>query len=222
MQVDYSKRALLKFLDFAAENGLMQPATVNARQVAVSRLLTDLTDGEEADVRTIDLDVAAQKFANRSGDLSPETLAAYKRRAGIAIDEFIEWNENPAEYQPRPFGRRGHRPPTPDEIDHLRRGRHQPSPEEISNLREARGGGRGGHGEHGGRHGGRGGRGEWFEARRGGMGGRPGMSNGLPLSFPLRPDFLAQVVVPRDLTTAEAKRLSAFLLTLASDYEPTV
>ncbi len=201
MQAEYSKSALLRFLDFAAENGLMRTATVNARQVAVSRLLNELTDGEEADVRSIDLNLAAEKFANRNSDLSPETLATYKRRAGIAISEFVDWMENPAEYQPRGFNRRGN---------------HQSSPEEIDHLRHARGGGRRG------KHGRRGAGGMRFEARQGGkMGGRSGISNGLPLSFPLRPDFLAQVVVPRDLTTAEAKRLSAFLLTLASDYELT-
>ena len=33
----------------------------------------------------------------------------------------------------------------------------------------------------------------------------------LAMPFPLRPDFLAQIVVPRDLTKEEAKRLAAFL-----------
>lgn len=45
-------------------------------------------------------------------------------------------------------------------------------------------------------------------------------SLGLPLSYPLRPDFLAQVVIPRDLTAEEARRLGAFLLTLAVDFRP--
>jgi hypothetical protein len=45
-------------------------------------------------------------------------------------------------------------------------------------------------------------------------------SAGLPMSFPLRPDFLAQVVIPRDLTADEARRLGAFLLTLAADFRP--
>jgi hypothetical protein len=39
----------------------------------------------------------------------------------------------------------------------------------------------------------------------------------LALPFPLRPNFLAQVVVPRDLTREEAKRLAAFLDALAQD-----
>lgn len=46
-------------------------------------------------------------------------------------------------------------------------------------------------------------------------------STGLPLSYPLRPDFLAQVVIPRDLTAEEARRLGAFLMTLAADFRPT-
>ncbi|MEP6571295.1 MAG: hypothetical protein ABJD11_01325 [Gemmatimonadota bacterium] len=52
----------------------------------------------------------------------------------------------------------------------------------------------------------------------------PGFSTvnheGLPLPFPIRPDFLAQVIVPRDLSMQEARRLGAFLLTLAVDFRP--
>lgn len=40
---------------------------------------------------------------------------------------------------------------------------------------------------------------------------------GLALTYPLRTDFMVQVVIPRDLTTLEFKRLSAFLATLVSD-----
>lgn len=43
---------------------------------------------------------------------------------------------------------------------------------------------------------------------------------GLSLNYPLRQDFLAQVVIPRDLTAEEARRLGAFLLTLAADFRP--
>lgn len=43
----------------------------------------------------------------------------------------------------------------------------------------------------------------------------------LNLSFPLRADFLAHVQVPRDLTSAEAGRLGAFIRTLALDFEPS-
>ena len=42
----------------------------------------------------------------------------------------------------------------------------------------------------------------------------------ISLDFPLRPDLLAQVVVPRDLTVEEARRMGAFLVTLAADFRP--
>lgn len=39
---------------------------------------------------------------------------------------------------------------------------------------------------------------------------------GLVYDFPLRADFMAQLVLPRDLTSAEAKRLMAFLESLVT------
>lgn len=35
------------------------------------------------------------------------------------------------------------------------------------------------------------------------------------LPFPIRPDFLAQIVIPRDLSQVEADRLCAFVKVLA-------
>lgn len=54
----------------------------------------------------------------------------------------------------------------------------------------------------------------------GGKGGSAAPADGLGLSYPLRTDFLAQIVVPRDLKADEAKRIGAFILTLAADYKP--
>jgi hypothetical protein len=44
---------------------------------------------------------------------------------------------------------------------------------------------------------------------------------GIALSFPVRPGFLAHVVVPADLTVDEARRMGVFLLTLAPDFRPS-
>lgn len=49
----------------------------------------------------------------------------------------------------------------------------------------------------------------------------PTRAHGMSLEYPLRPDLLAQVVVPRDLTVEEARRMGAFLVTLAVDFRPT-
>ena len=48
----------------------------------------------------------------------------------------------------------------------------------------------------------------------------PAPSAGIALDYPLRPDLLAQVVVPRDLTVDETHRMGAFLVTLAVDFRP--
>lgn len=53
--------------------------------------------------------------------------------------------------------------------------------------------------------------------RREGAVAAPG---GIALEYPLRPEQSAQVVVPRDLTMDEARRMGAFLLTLAVDFRP--
>ena len=43
---------------------------------------------------------------------------------------------------------------------------------------------------------------------------RPDGVRWLALNFPLRPDFLAEIVVPFDLTPREAERLAAFIKAL--------
>ncbi len=47
----------------------------------------------------------------------------------------------------------------------------------------------------------------------------PAVAAGLSYAFPMRADFLAQVVVPRDMTSNEARRLTRFIMTLAQDFE---
>jgi hypothetical protein len=44
--------------------------------------------------------------------------------------------------------------------------------------------------------------------------------DGMAHDYPLRPDLLAKIVVPRDLTVEEARRMGAFLVTLAVDFRP--
>jgi hypothetical protein len=47
-----------------------------------------------------------------------------------------------------------------------------------------------------------------------------GTNAGIAFDFPLRSGFLARMVLPRDLTVDEARRMGAFLLTLAADFKP--
>jgi hypothetical protein len=44
-------------------------------------------------------------------------------------------------------------------------------------------------------------------------------ASGLAYNFPLRPDFMAQLVLPQDLSTKEARRLADMLATLVTTEE---
>lgn len=183
MSTDYSKDALLRFLDTVVAKGLMNANTAGGLKAACSRILDDLAVGD--DVRGVDVNTAVVRYNNRNpGALSPNSLAEYQRRVTRAIADFISWSENPAEFKPKRKGT-----PTRNGKKTEPRGDRQlstPRPEAPAHS------------------------------------GSPTASTsaGLPLSYPLRPDFLAQVVIPRDLTAEEARRLGAFLLTLAADFRP--
>jgi hypothetical protein len=185
MTADYSKEAFLKFLDYLSDKGLIKSQTIRGWRSAALKLMADLSEDEERDIRTVDLDLAVHKTANRDSiSVSPESLKAYRSRVALAIQEFISWRDDPATYKPR--GLNGKSRPKPSNERATPQERVSKGASKVPEKREA----------------------------------ETMASSGLTLSFPLRSDFLAQVVIPRDLTAIEAKRLGAFLLTIAVDYQP--
>jgi hypothetical protein len=182
MGEDYSKRAFMEFMDYVADKGLVKVETARTWRVAASKLLVDV--GDDEDVRPLEVEVLTRKAANRNGDLSPETLNAYRKRVQLARKEFLAWRENPINYKPQSFSRN---------LRPAQNGERAPKAEKQPQGRQA-------------------------DAT---PKEKPSVTNGLPLSYPLRPDFLAELIIPRDLKTDEARRLGAFLLTLAADYKPS-
>lgn len=186
MSSDFSKNALIKFLDTVVAKGLMNANTAGGVKAACSRILDDLADTD--DVRGVDVNTAVVRYNNRNpGALSPNSLSQYQRRVSRAISDFVSWVENPAGFKPRARGASGKNGRKTENISSGRAvANHLEMPLPAAHAAS------------------------------------PGpTSTGLPLSYPLRSDFLAQVVIPRDLTSEEARRLGAFLLTLAADFRPT-
>lgn len=185
MSADYSKNALMKFLDTVVAKGLMNAHTAAGLKAACAKILDDVSDNE--DVRGIDINTSVIRYNNRNpGILAPNSLAEYQRRVSRAIFDFVRWAEDPAGFKPRSRGgaKNGRKMEVkPDKRATAHEQNPPPPPAHGIPAGSA--------------------------------------SAGLPLSFPLRPDFLAQVVIPRDLTAEEARRLGAFLLTLASDFRPS-
>ena len=193
MDPDYSKVALFRFIETAQRQGLFNPNTGAGYRAAASRLLDDVADGD--DVRGIDVETAVVKYHNRHpGELAPESLRSYENRLRRLLAEFAKYNEAPADYKPR---RRG-----------VARGR------VIRDVVESLGLSVVGRGDLAASEAAATGAGSAFDASS------PTPSPSLAMSYPLRENFVAQVVLPRNLTTDEARRLCAFIRTLAVDFAP--
>jgi hypothetical protein len=192
MDHDYSFDALRRFLQFVGEKGLVSGSVAQGWRVATGKILQDLSEAETADVRKINIDLALRKFVNRNpGKLSPNSLSEYKRRAATAIEEFLAWTKDPSGYHPK-TGISSRPPGTAKRATSPDREKKKPTGSSTGLSAPMSGS---------------------PESQP------PSHMGGLPLPYPLRPDFLAQVVIPRDMTTEEAKRLGAFLLTLAVDFK---
>ena len=186
MSSDFSKNALMRFLDTVVAKGLMNANTAGGLKAACSRILDDLAATD--DVRGVDVNTAVVRYNNRNpGALSTNSLAEYQRRVSRAISDFVSWVENPASFKPRARGASGKNGLKAENASKQRAAAaHSDTPVHTVHAASS-----------------------------------APTSTGLPLSYPLRPDFLAQVVIPRDLTAEEARRLGAFLMTLAADFRPT-
>jgi len=187
---EYSKAKLLQFLNMLATKGLVNSHTAGSWKAAVERLLGDIE--ESADVRTVDVPTAARRYHNKNpGLLSPGSLNAYEKRTQRSIEEFIKYTEAPSAYKApgRPLGK-----PNGDKAKAKKGG----APEEAGNVDAQL-------------------TSHHIAARAGVITATVRATPGLSLEFPMRPDFLAQIVVPRDMNTLEAKRLSRFILSLAHD-----
>jgi len=95
----YSTDDLVDFLDHAGDRGLMPAATAQALAVASRNVLGVLTDAERADLSKHDLDAVIKRFNNkRARDFTPASLKEYGRRVHRAVDLFLNWRADPANF----------------------------------------------------------------------------------------------------------------------------
>jgi hypothetical protein len=188
-----NKAGLNQFLKMLTEKGWVNSNTGGALKAAVSKILSEVA--AEQDVRGIDVDMEVRRFNNLNpGDLSPDSLATYGKRVKLAISNYISYVEDPTKYKPPG------RPATngnsaPKKTEKAVRNTSNDNVTDVAVLEpipapapvQPRA--------------------ETFIATEA----------NLAMPFPLRPGYLAQVVIPRDMKKAEAARLCAFIMTLAVD-----
>ena len=95
----YSADDLLDFLGHAGDRGLVPAATAQALAVASRNVLGVLTEEEKDDLSQLDLEAAIKRFNNkRAKDFNPSSLTAYGGRVRRAVDLFLQWRDDPANF----------------------------------------------------------------------------------------------------------------------------
>jgi len=102
---DHSVKALVDFLEYASNKGLLNKSTANAKRIAVERIFEVAEESERADVTQIDLSSLMHRFMNLAGSgFKPDSLSTYQSRVRSSIDEFVAWKANPMGFKPTKRG----------------------------------------------------------------------------------------------------------------------
>jgi hypothetical protein len=187
--MDFSKQALLDFIEVSIEKGRMNRNTGGGIRAACRKILEQVA--ADADVRSVDVTAEVVQYNNRHpSELSSDSLRVYESRVRSVIESFVQSVTDPTGYKlpgkmnggkaARTSKKVGEKDAKPAAAEPLESATAPPHSAAVHTRAAA-------------------------------------TDTSLALPFPLRPTFLAQVVVPRDMTKEEAKRLSAFLDALAHD-----
>lgn len=201
MEADYSLDALLKFIEYARDKGLVNKTTGRNWRSAIGQLLNNLPPEELADVRKVDLDAELRKVINQgTNDMSPKTMNTYVTRAKSAIQQFSDYSNDPAAYKPQApnRGRISSNEKQKSPNNRVTKRSDNPKSEENKIVPDS----------------------SSTDTHANSDKVDHNMQS-LNMLFPLRQDFIAQLVIPRDLSIDEARRLGAFVMTLAVDYKPS-
>jgi len=99
MQTGPSVEDILDFLNHADERGLMPAATAQALAVATRNVFAVLDDAEKSHLPLDDLDAIIRRFNNkRARDFNPNSLKEYARRVQRAVDMYVTWKNDPANF----------------------------------------------------------------------------------------------------------------------------
>jgi hypothetical protein len=183
---DFSKRALLEFVETSIAKGRINTNTGGGIRAACRKILEQV--GVDEDVRGVDVKGAVIQYNNRHpGELSGNSLRVYESRVRGVIDNFVGSVSDPTGFKPQ--GKQNG--VVPRKV--IRRSKRQESATQVATAQKPE-----------------------VDSHSGGV-RVAATETSLAIPFPLRPTFLAQVVIPRDLTKDEAKRLAAFIDALAHD-----
>jgi hypothetical protein len=100
MAGSYSSDSLLSFLKDVVVAGHMPAATARSRSQATRALMTYFTDGENSDLRVLDIEALRSRLAeDQGGALRPEVAELYIDRLQSALGDFLPFAETPDHFE---------------------------------------------------------------------------------------------------------------------------
>lgn len=97
----YSEEALMQFMDWVIEKGLLNKQTASSRKTAAQKVLGVLDAAEQEDLREIDPEDAFTRFQNiNRSKYTPDSLKVYRSRFTAALDAFLAHADDPSSFKP--------------------------------------------------------------------------------------------------------------------------
>lgn len=188
-----TKSGVMKFIDYTITKGLVNSNTGVGWRGACNRILEEF--GLDDDLRNIDIPSEVLRYNNRHpGVLSPDSLNQYQKRVVLVLSEFAKYLDNPTTYKGS-TSRTGSNGKSAERKRTLDATPIAKAATEISTS-------------------------AMEPAIQHKQITSAVTETSLMMPFPLRPNFLAQIVIPRDLTKDEAARLCNFIQALAHEPVP--
>jgi hypothetical protein len=189
-----TKPGLLRFIDMCNTKGLINANTGGGRKAAAARVLEDTSDDQ--DLEGFDVRSAVMRFNNRHpGALTPSSLRTYEVRLQAALEDYASWLVDPIGFKPasRPQGEAKTKPKkvaleAKASVVSTASADLTTSPASSPSSPVVE--------------------------RRSTLAGQV-TETSLVMPLPMRSDFVAQIVVPKDMTQDEAERLCVFIKAIA-------
>ncbi len=196
MSYPYTVTGTKEFLDYLIDKGLMNTNTGGGMKSACEKVFSVLDENEKQNLKGLHVDDAIRRFANKNPSaLSPDSLGVYRSRVQKALSLLDKFNLDPANFKTNSSSRtKATDAPNSQTKLAVRRDVSRKDRYQVDEPSIQNSSMR-------------------IESSH--------KSDAVTLMFPLRPDFIAQFVIPKELSLREAKKLAAYFELIAVDYEPS-
>jgi len=187
---DGNAAAMGRFFTWATEKGELPAPRVNNMRTAVNRILAVEEEPERVDIRSLNVEDLLERFEIKNkARYNLDSMATYKSRFRVAIDTYRSFLEGGTEW--RAIGRGATARPTAKKA--LKRIVKQTKPAALGSAPSSP---------------------DETSPKRSGASGSD-MPRMISYDYPLRKELVVRLALPVDLTPSDARRLAAFIQSLA-------